>query len=88
MNSVESSLIFLLVFHPSNIWYFVSKFSDFDAKKLVKLYCNALRNQGGNKVDEDEEMGKSKEDKSEETGEKQNLKEEVNLVIIYLWDNL
>ncbi|XP_043686064.1 chromodomain-helicase-DNA-binding protein 1 isoform X2 [Vespula pensylvanica] len=31
----------------SNLWYFVSKFTEFDAKKLYKLYKHATRKGGG-----------------------------------------
>ncbi|XP_073823256.1 chromodomain-helicase-DNA-binding protein 1 [Musca autumnalis] len=31
----------------SNLWYFVSKFTEFDAKKLFKMYKNALKNPNG-----------------------------------------
>lgn len=31
----------------SNLWYFVSKFTEFDAKKLFKLYKHALKKESG-----------------------------------------
>jgi chromodomain-helicase-DNA-binding protein 1 len=31
----------------SNLWYFVSKFTEFDAKKLYKLYKHATKKEGG-----------------------------------------
>lgn len=33
----------------SNLWYFVSKFTEFDAKKLFKLYKHALKKSDGSK---------------------------------------
>lgn len=33
----------------SNLWYFVSKFTEFDAKKLYKLYKHATKKSDGNK---------------------------------------
>lgn len=32
----------------SNLWYFVSKFTEFDAKKLYKLYKHAIKKGDGN----------------------------------------
>ncbi|XP_059619215.1 chromodomain-helicase-DNA-binding protein 1 isoform X2 [Phlebotomus argentipes] len=42
----------------SNLWYFVSKFTEFDAKKLFKLYKHALKkNDDKDKTAENLEMG-------------------------------
>lgn len=40
-----------MFFFFSNLWYFVSKFTEFDAKKLFKLYKHALK-----KSQEDEKV--------------------------------
>jgi len=43
----------------SNLWYFVSKFTEFDPKKLYKLYRHAKKKDGGEK-DEKEHKEKKK----------------------------
>ncbi|XP_046403987.1 chromodomain-helicase-DNA-binding protein 1 isoform X3 [Ischnura elegans] len=46
----------------SNLWYFVSKFTEFDAKKLYKLYKHAV------KKDQDKKGKSDKGDKEEASG--------------------
>lgn len=43
----------------SNLWYFVSKFTEFDAKKLFKLYKNTLKMSEGGGEGNSEEKGLS-----------------------------
>jgi len=53
----------------SNLWYFVSKFTEFDAKKLYKIYRHAKKKE--NRRDEDSREGKqSKEKKKKKHKEK------------------
>lgn len=46
----------------SNLWHFVSKFTEFDAKKLYKLYKHATRKGGDSNI-----STASNPDKKEET---------------------
>lgn len=44
----------------SNLWYFVSKFTEFDPKKLYKLYRHAKKKDGGDKDEKDHKDKKKK----------------------------
>lgn len=43
INNIVVLRIMLYIFFFSNLWYFVSKFTEFDAKKLYKLYKHASK---------------------------------------------
>lgn len=45
----------------SNLWYFVSKFTEFDAKKLYKLYKHATKKSEDNSNSNSKESDKDKE---------------------------
>ncbi|XP_046453090.1 chromodomain-helicase-DNA-binding protein 1-like isoform X2 [Daphnia pulex] len=45
----------------NNLWYFVSKFTEFDAKKLFKLYRNAIKKQGKGNEDGEKSSAKIKD---------------------------
>ena len=53
-------IVFRFSFY-SNLWYFVSKFTEFDAKKLFKLYKHAV------KKDQDKKGSSEKKVKAEKT---------------------
>uniref|UniRef100_A0A1I8MBI8 Chromodomain-helicase-DNA-binding protein 1 n=1 Tax=Musca domestica TaxID=7370 RepID=A0A1I8MBI8_MUSDO len=67
----------------SNLWYFVSKFTEFDAKKLFKMYKNALKNTDGGgdsgtpkSSDKTKSSSKSPQKRSQEDSLTQNGKED------------
>ncbi len=67
----------------SNLWYFVSKFTEFDAKKLFKLYRSTVKKQKGGNEDGEKSKSKDKEGRSKDKHkEKTKLKEEVILEIL------
>lgn len=45
----------------SNLWYFVSKFTEYDAKKLYKLYKHAVKKLKGKDPDDSKSSEKSKD---------------------------
>lgn len=75
-------------FFRSNLWYFVSKFTEFDAKKLFKLYRNAIKKQGKGNEEGEKSTAKIK-DKESRTKDKNKektpkVKEEVAFFLIML----
>lgn len=67
----------------SNLWYFVSKFTEFDAKKLFKLYRNATKKHDkGNEEGEKTTKTKDKEGRTKNKNkDKPKVKEEVIVTI-------
>jgi len=62
----------LVCFYFSNLWYFVSKFTEFDAKKLFKLYKHAVKKDQDKKGQEKKvklEKGDKEEVKTSESKE-------------------
>ena len=57
----------------SNLWYFVSKFTEFDAKKLFKLYRHAKKKEGRGHDEEPKEgrAGKDKKKKKHKDKDKE-----------------
>lgn len=54
----------------SNLWYFVSKFTEFEAKKLFKLYKHALKRSGNTSPQYDFNTSPPKNNKNERISEK------------------
>ncbi|KAH8412421.1 hypothetical protein KR009_001844, partial [Drosophila setifemur] len=57
----------------SNLWYFVSKFTELDAKRLFKIYKHALKQETGKEVSKDSKSKRNglvteKEDKERDKG--------------------
>ena len=66
------TLLILSCFYFSNLWYFVSKFTEFDAKKLFKLYKHAVKKDQDKKGQEKKvklEKGDKEEVKTSESKE-------------------
>ena len=64
----------------SNLWYFVSKFTEFDAKKLFKIYRHTLKKQQGGENDDKTKLKEDKEGHShhkKKQKDKDKLREEV-----------
>ena len=61
----------------SNLWYFVSKFTEFDAKKLFKLYRHAKKKDGKKGTEEENKDAKqeAKESKKKKSKHKERDKE-------------
>lgn len=56
--------MYLLLFN-SNLWFFVSKFTEFDSKKLLKIYRRGLHT--SEKLEKESKTNKSKsKDKTKE----------------------
>ena len=71
-------LTFMFCYFLSNLWYFVSKFTEFDAKKLFKLYRSTLKKHKGNFEDGEKSKKKDKEGRSKDKHKDKNkVKEEV-----------
>lgn len=64
----------------SNLWYFVSKFTEFDAKKLFKLYKHAVKKNEDKKVDK-----KLKIEKTDKKDVSKILADENYLELLFLW---
>lgn len=62
-------------FFSSNLWYFVSKFTEYDAKKLYKLYKHEVKKELEKKlgVKEDEKEKSSKNIDGDSRSEKDRL---------------
>lgn len=45
----------------SNLWFFVSKFTEFEATKLYKLYRHAVKKEGRGQKDDEKEKGEKKD---------------------------
>ena len=70
-------LILHLPYFSSYLWYFVSKFTEYDAKKLNRMYRKASKkSMSGDDDPESKSESRSKKDKSKR------VKEEVNPRVI------
>ena len=68
----------------SNLWYFVSKFTEYDAKKLFRLYRRAVKKQQG--IDDSSPDRKSKDNSSKDKKKDKKIKEEVGYLSTPVFD--
>lgn len=66
-------------FFCSNLWFFVSKFTEFDSKKLLKIYRRGLHT--NEKLDKDSKT-KDKNKNKEKIREDKRLHKNVSFVLI------
>ena len=67
------------------MWYFVSKFTEFDAKKLHRMYRKASKKHtSGDEDHEGEQAAKSKSESRSKNNDKSRVKEEVGYSYSYI----